>query len=254
MSGALRRFGDATTVVAASTHLPPLDYYLIFPGTGDDERAAAPDGIVVEEFVLAEDHSAVGLNSAGWTPVDDTWWSSAAFSRGMRTDPKLRARVAPVGRDDAEIVYRQRGGGELPDETTLRTHFHDYESLADSAPLRFGPAQVPDGFDDKRVYRILFANELDKDRLASLQALWQMVLADDRADPRARVIGTARLRVANDIYTWDLRRIGPGVAWCLDLTALLDGSAGDAIGPLLRELRAVMHRQGLIPVTIERFS
>jgi hypothetical protein len=36
--------------------------------------------------------------------------------------------------------------------------------------------------------------------------------------------------------------------------ARLASGCGDAIGPLLRELTAVMRKLGLIPVTIERFS
>lgn len=68
------------------------------------------------------------------------------------------------------------------------------------------------------------------------------------------MIGTAHLAVADDLFTWDLRRIGPGVAWCLDLTAYLGGSSGEAIGPVLRELTTVMRQHGLIPMTIERFS
>jgi hypothetical protein len=243
----LRRLGEATTVVAAPA---VLDYYLIFPETGRTE----PAGIVVEEFVLADDYSTVGLNSAGWTPADGNWWSSAAFSRRMRTDPALRARVVAADRHDAVAVYRRLGAGELPDETTLRTEFHEYASLDNSKPLWLSPAQVPAGFHDKRVYRLLFANKLDPDRLASLRARWQMTLADDLADPQVRVLGTAQLRVAGDSFSWELRRIGADVAWCLDLTAYLGSACADAIGPLLRELRTVMRQQGLIPVTVERFS
>jgi hypothetical protein len=253
MTTDIRRFGEAT-VIGACAPQPLLDYYLVLPETAVGEPSAQADGIVVEEFVLTDDYTAIGLNTAGWTAADGSWWSSAAFSRGMRIDPKLRTRIVAVGRRDVEIIYRRLGGGELPDETTLRTYFHDCESLTDSAPLLLSPPQVPHGFRDKRVYRILFANELGEDRLAYLQAVWQMALADDVTDPQARVIGTAHLRVANDIFTWDLRRIGPGVAWCLDVTAYLASRSGDAIGPLLRDLTTVMRHAGLIPVTIERFT
>lgn len=236
---------------------PPLDYYLVLGQAGHD-GSAQPDGLVVEEFVFAEDFSAIGLYSAGWGPADRTWRSSAAFGRGMRADPALRARVVPVGRDDARVAFRRLGGGELPDETTLRTHFHDYQSPAASAPLRLGSGEVPEGFRDKRVYRVLFAKDLDVERVATLRALWQMAPAGDLTDPRARVFGTARRRVLDDVFTWDLRRIGAEVAWCLDVTAYLGGGAGggagNAIGPLLGELRAAMRGQGLIPVTVERFS
>ncbi|MFI7449828.1 hypothetical protein ACIBQX_20210 [Nonomuraea sp. NPDC049714] len=33
--------------------------------------------------------------------------------------------------------------------------------------------------------------------------------------------GTAAARVAGDAFTWDVRRIGPGTAWCLDVTVRL---------------------------------
>jgi hypothetical protein len=230
-----------------------LDYYVVLPEHGTGEPSAPADGIVVEEFVLADDHTAIGLDSAGWTAADGGWWSSAAFSRGMRMDPELRHRVVAVPRRDAEVVYRRLGGGELPGETALRSYFHDRESLGDP-PLLLNSPEVPDGFHDKRVYRVLFAGELGLDRLAHLRAIWRMTLADNFADPRARVVGTARLSVADDLFSWDLRRIGPGVAWCLDLTACLAGRSDVAVRPLLRELTTVMRYEGLIPVTIERFS
>ncbi|GAB3986465.1 hypothetical protein [Plantactinospora veratri] len=66
------------------------------------------------------------------------------------------------------------------------------------------------------------------------------------------VVGTARRRVGADAFTWELRRIGAGAAWCLDLTADLAGSRDDAVGPLLRELTTAARIAGLIPVTIER--
>jgi hypothetical protein len=241
------------SVVVTPTPLPSLDYYLIFPESGSHEPTAQPDGIVVEEFALAEDHSAVGLNSAGWTPVDGTWWSSAALSRQMRVDPALRARVAAVSRDDVAAVYRRLDGGVLPDETALRAHFHDFLPLANSAPLRLDPTPAPDGFADKRVYRLLFSKDLDHDRLASLRKLWRMTPGSESTDPRARVVGTARLRVLDDIFTWNLRRIGSNVAWCLDVTAYLRSGSSETIGPLLWELRAVIRQRGLIPVTVERF-
>jgi hypothetical protein len=254
MPKCVAHYSGEATVIGTSTARPPLHYYLISSETGAGDASAPADGIVVEEFVLDDDYTAIGINSAGWTAADGTWWSSAAFSRGMRTDPRLRARAFAVGRRDAETAYSRLGGGELPGETALRSYFHDHAPLAGSAPLRFDPPRIPDGFHDKRVYRILFANELRGDRLAYLETLWRMTLADDFADPRARVIGTAHRRVARDVFTWDLRRIGPGVAWCVDLTACLAGRSVDAIAPLLQELTMVMRHEGLIPVTIERLS
>jgi hypothetical protein len=246
--------GPIAAVAAVVAAPPPLDYYLVFPESGDRPAVAQPAGLVVEEFVFAEDHSAAGLNSAGWTPTDGTWWSSAAFSRGMRADPDLRARVFPVDRDAAELAHHRLGGGALPDEKTLRARFHDYQSLAGPPPLRLGPPRAPDGYADKRLYRLLFAKALNGDGLAALRARWRLTLAEDFADPRSRVVGTAQLHAAGDAFTWDLRRIGPDLAWSVDVTAYLGGGAGSALGPLLRELRAAMRQQGLIPVTVERFS
>jgi hypothetical protein len=228
-----------------------LDYYLVLPDSGTSTAPA--DGIVVEEFVLADDHTAIGLDSAGWTAADGDWWSSAAFSREMRREPELRRRVVAVPRRDAEVVYRRLGGGELPGEAALRSRFHDREPLGDP-PLLLNSPEVPDGFHDKRLYRVLFAGDLGRDRLTHLQAIWRMTLCDDFADPRTRVVGTASLSVADDLFGWDLRRIGPGVAWSLDLTACLAGRSDDAVRPLLRELTTVMRHEGLIPATIERFS
>ena len=217
---------------------PPLDYYLI----------GSADGIVVEEFVLAGDHTAVWLRSTGWTAADRRWWSSAEFSRAMRADTALRRRVGAAERAEAEVAYRRLGGGDLPDEPTLRGYFRDYEPLATSAPLLFGTGPAPDGYREKRLYRVLFAGELTPERLADLRAVWHMETAESE-----RVAGTARLPVGDDLFTWDLRRIGKGIAWSLDVTACFAGD-GSALGPLLRELTAIMRRHGMIPVTVERFA
>jgi hypothetical protein len=249
-SGIVRRSGQAAPALAARVPPPSLDYYLIYPQGPSTE----PEGILVEEFVLTADYAAACLNSTGWTSSDRHWWNSSAFSRGVRVDADLRSRVAGVPRHEVELVYRRLGGGELPDEGTLRTYFRDGEPLATSAPLRLSRRQVAAGFHETRVYRILFANELGRDGLADLRATWQMTITGDFADPQARVIGTAHVRVGDDAFTWDLRRISLGAAWCLDLTANLAGDCADALGPLLRALTTVMRAQGLIPVTIERFS
>jgi hypothetical protein len=218
--------------------VPPLDYYLIGPA----------DGLLVEEFVLADDHSAVALRTAGWTPAEGRWWSSAAFSRAVRANPAMRARVVAASRDDVETAYRRLSGGELPDETTLRGYFRDDVPLATSTPLLLGIGPVPDGYREQRLYRVLFAGELTPDRLADLTAAWRF-----GAGEATGVVGTARLSVGEDLFSWDLRRVGGGVAWSVDLTACLRG-AGQAIGPLLRELTAVLRHHGLVPVTIERFG
>ncbi|WP_139135675.1 hypothetical protein [Micromonospora yangpuensis] len=235
-----------------------LDYYLVRPaGDGRSARrdggVGAPDGILVEEFVLDREHCAVRLDSAGWTAGERRWWRAAAFSRAVRSDPAVRARVVPVDRDEAAAVLRLFGGADLPDERTLRGYFRDGTPLRTAAPLRLG-GEVTAGFHDTRVHRILFANDLTPPGLADLRARWPLTVTGDLADPLARVIGTAELRVGDDAFRWELRRIGTVSAWCVDLTSDLAGPHDDALRPMLRQLTTAMRRQGLIPVTIERFA
>ncbi|MBX6385735.1 MAG: hypothetical protein IRZ07_22640 [Microbispora sp.] len=219
-----------------------LDYYLIMSGTD-------AEGIVVEEFTLTGDFRTVGLNTAGWTAADGVWWSSAAFGRALREDPELRARARAVSRSEAEAAYRDLGGGELPGDDGLRARFHDCQPLPDSPPLRLGPPSVPEGFHDTRVYRVLFAGEPQLPRLAAI-----VTLAEQAEDPRTRIVGTGEQRVGFDAFTWEVRRIGPGVACCIDVTAHLGTASDHALGPLLRRLTTAMRYAGPIPVTIERFS
>lgn len=174
-----------------------LDYYVVMEGGG---RAAA---VVVEEFVLAGDHTAAGLASATWTAGG---WAPSLSMR-MRSDPALRARVTFASRAGAAEAFRVLGGGELPDEGELRRHLRDYEPLNAAPPLRLGLTDAP-------YYRILFAGEP----------------TDAAAHP-------------------DLRQIGNGLAWCVDIAA----PEGTTVGPVLRAARDAMRRNGLIPVTIERF-
>ncbi|WP_432923985.1 hypothetical protein ACQPZZ_28205 [Microbispora sp. CA-135349] len=246
MTSDIRGRGRAA-VTAGSESQAALDYYLILPAAGPD--GAPAEGIVVEEFALTGDFRTVGLDTTGWTAADGAWWSSAAFGRAMREDPGLRARARAVSRLDAEAAYRGLGGGELPGETRLRALFHDHQPLPDSPPLRLSPPRVPDGFHDTRVYRLLFAGEPHLPRLADV-----VTLAGEAGDPRTRVIGTGELRTDPDVFTWEVRRIGPGVACCLDLTAHLGTASGQALGPLLRRLTTAMRHAGPVPVTVERFS
>ncbi|GAA0404693.1 hypothetical protein Acor_23750 [Acrocarpospora corrugata] len=229
---------------------PVLDYYLVFPEAWDGDLSVPPGGIAVEEFVFAGDHTAAGVDGAVWTAADGGWWSSADFSRAVRADQGFRALVVAVRRGDAEAAYRRLGGGVLPAEAMLRGYFGDRLALPGSAPLLLTPPEVPDGFREKRRYRILFAGELGEDQVGRLRQVWGMA----PADARARVLGTAHLRVAGDAFTWELRRIGPGVALCVDVTACLGDPPGEAVGVLLRELMAVVRLEGLVPVTIERFA
>ncbi|WP_444949856.1 hypothetical protein [Micromonospora ureilytica] len=219
---------------------PPLDYYLV----GHRDPATTVEGIVVEEFTRHRDFTTTGLDSAGWTP-DAGWWSSAALSRAMRTDPEVLARVLPTSRRDAEDVYRALGGGQLPDESALRTHFLDRQPIATAPPLRLGPAQPPAGFHERRVYRVLFAKDLGAEQVASLRTAWRT--------PAGGTGASGRLGQHGDQITWDLRRVGHSLAWCLDVTALLRTDATVVLGSTLSELTNVLRQHGLVPVTTERF-
>ncbi|WBB69978.1 hypothetical protein [Micromonospora sp. WMMD812] len=226
---------------------PPLDYYVVV-GPGPGRRTV--EAIVVEDFVRAADGTTVGLRSAGWTPSEARWWSSAAYSRAMRSDPELRGRLVPVDRDGADAVHRRIGGGPLPGEPMLRTRFHDDQAFPTTTPLLFGSAAAPDGCRERRVYRVLFAGDLPAERLAGLTARWQPAGGQHAADGSP----TARRRVGADRYEWTVRRVGRGLAWSLDLTALLATDADHSVGPLLHELTSVVRLCGLVPVTTERFA
>ncbi|MBM0278036.1 hypothetical protein [Micromonospora tarensis] len=171
---------------------------------------------------------------------------------GHPRDPELRARVVPTSRGEAEDVYRRLGGGRLPVEAVLRASFHDHHSIATAVPLRLGPAAAPDGFRERRVYRVLLAKDLREDQVASLRTAWRTT---DPADPGpSGSVAGGHLSRDGDHFTWDLRRVGRGLAWCLDLTALLRTETSAQVGPILYELTDAVRRHGLIPVTTERFS
>ncbi|MFC7640733.1 hypothetical protein ACFQX6_06760 [Streptosporangium lutulentum] len=68
------------------------------------------------------------------------------------------------------------------------------------------------------------------------------------------MVGTATATVVGHVLTWELRRIGPGIAWCLDVTVRLGTGPSSAVGALLHHHRQAIREQGLIPVTIERFA
>ncbi|MFI5836130.1 hypothetical protein ACIA5A_20900 [Micromonospora sp. NPDC051300] len=211
---------SAARVAVTST----LDYYLL-----DPDR---PRGLLVEEFELADDLSATRLRTAGWTPADGGWWSSAAFARAVRADPDVRARVRAVSRAGAAEAYRRLGGGALPDDDALRDRFRDDVSLAGAAPLRLdvGPP----------VHRVLFAGGLDAERLAAVRSALRL---DGRTDQ-----GVGRLRVDGTTFRWELRHAG-GVAWCLDVTA--EPLDRDVLRSLLRRLTGVVRGHGLVPATVE---
>ncbi|MEV4294402.1 hypothetical protein [Microbispora rosea] len=246
MTSDIRGRGQAG-VTAGPGSQAALDYYLITQAAGAE--GAPAEGIVVEEFTLTDDFRTIGLDTAGWTAADGDWWSSAAFGRALREDPGLRARARAVSRPEAEAAYRGLGGGELPGEARLRALFHDHQPLPDSPPLRLTPPRVSDGFHDTRVYRVLFAGEPRLPLLADVVAL-----TGEAGDPGTRIVGSGELRTDPDVFTWEVRRIGPGVACCLDLTAHLGTASSEALGPLLRQLTTAMRHAGAVPVTVERFS
>lgn len=246
------RADPGVTVVEVVEPRPPLDYYLLLSQRGDRDPAPAVEGIVVEEFTRHRDLSTAGLDSAGWTPTGADWWSSASFSRGMRTDQELLARVVPSSRGEAENAYRQLGGGQLPEEPVLRTYFRDHQPFATAPPLRLGPAQPPTGFHERRVYRVLFAKDLRDDQVASLRTLWQPT---DNGTPRSPgSVAAGRREQGGDQFTWEVRRLGRGLAWCLDLVVLLRTDTSAALDATLYGLTDVLRQHGLIPVTTERFS
>ncbi|MEU8422396.1 hypothetical protein AB0C15_16135 [Micromonospora sp. NPDC048835] len=221
-----------------------LDYHLV--GVGAPNPTV--EGILVEEFTRHHDFTTTGLDSAAWTPAVG-WWSAAALSRGMRTDPEVLARVLPASRQRAEAVYRALGGGQLPGETVLRTHFRDHQPIATTAPLRLGPAHPPAGFHERRVYRVLFVKDLDAEQMTSLRTAWRTP-----ADCPSGSAASGRRDTGTEQITWELRRVGRHLAWGLDLTALLSTDATEAVGSTLAELTTVLRGHGLIPVTTERFS
>ncbi|SCE81201.1 hypothetical protein GA0070607_1871 [Micromonospora coriariae] len=249
------RAAPVTTLVEATEPRPPLDYYLVLAKPGDRGPAAGVEGIVVEEFTRHADFSTAGLDSAGWTPSGDGWWSSASFSRSMRTDREALARLVPSSRRDADSAYRQLGGGQLPSEAVLRTYFRDHQPFASAPPLRLGPAQPPTGFHERRVYRVLFAKDLRADQVESLRTLWRTTGDGAPADPRSPgAVVAGCLDEDGDRFAWDVRRVGSGLAWCLDVTVLLRTKASGTLGSTLHNLTTVMRQHGLIPVTTERFS
>ncbi|MER7418461.1 hypothetical protein ABT346_17045 [Micromonospora peucetia] len=227
-----------TPTLPASTAM--FHYYLLQASGGEDATGA---GLLVEEFVLDDDLSAVRLRSACWTSADAGWWSSAAFVRAARTDPRLRSRLTAVNRPGAEAAYGRLGGGALPDEDTLRRHFSDDVPLAAGTPLRLGAGPA--------VHRVLFAGEPDGDAIARLSALLRLGAAPGADVTQPGVVGTGRLRVNDTNHLWHLRRVG-GVAWSIDVTS--DPAGGDGLRWVLRQITDVARCHGLVPATIERLS
>ncbi|MDI1460739.1 hypothetical protein QEZ54_07160 [Catellatospora sp. KI3] len=222
-----------------------LDYYLVFPSSGAVARGLAPEGLVVEEFVLRPDGTTSGLDSAGWTRAGGSWWTAAAFSRTLREDARLRAKVLPVGRAVAQAAYRTLSGAELPAEPQLRRHFLDRLELP--APTGLVPAQATAG---QLGYRLLLAGELTEHGLAQLRGGWRMPPFDRAGDAAHGVAGRTRWTVDGQLVSWTLRRLDAG--WAVDLAVDRVDRAPAHTEPLLRRLRAEARDQGLIPVTVTR--
>ncbi|MBQ1046707.1 hypothetical protein KBX35_24000 [Micromonospora sp. C32] len=225
---------------------PALHYYAVHDGAG------APEGLLVEEFLLAADYSSAGLVSGGWTRSAGRWHEASATSRCLRADAGLRKRVTSVDRAAAAALYRGLCGADLPDEDTLRACFGPPPTRPPS-PLRLGDSEPRRGFRETRVYRILFAGELSPDGVAALSTAWRMPITGDPTDPGTRILGAARREVFGDALRWDLCRVAAGTAWALDVTCDLLGERDDAVGVLLHGLTARMRQQGMVPVTVDRF-
>lgn len=218
-----------------------LDYYLLRPAGAPD---APVNGLLVEEFVLADDLSAVRLCSAGWTAADGGWWSSAAFARAVRMDRQVRDRVTAAGRAVAERTYRELSGAALPAEEALRGHFGDDVPLASGEPLRLGSGRA--------VHRVLFAGEPDEDVVERLCARLRLGNRPPADGAQPGVVGAGRLRVNDTNLRWELRRVGGGAAWSIDVTSEPTGSG--ALRWILRQLTDAARFHGLVPIMIDRLS
>ncbi|MEU8006720.1 hypothetical protein AB0B66_36655 [Catellatospora sp. NPDC049111] len=232
--------------------LPPprqLDYYLL--AADESDRPAA---VVVEDLVLRDDGTAIGIDNVTWTATGGSWQCTPALSRDLRADARLRGRARAVDAGAAETALRELGGRDLPDEAWLRARFGDFLPLPSAPLLRLGPAQAPPGFRDRHVYRILFAGDLDRHGLQCLRLWWRLDPVEPAADPSGRLVGRARREVNGHELTWELRRIGPGLGWAVDLTACLRDGPATAIPALLGDLRQLARAHGLIPVAVERLG
>lgn len=230
--------------------LPPprqLDYYLLAA-----DETAHPAAIVVEDLVLRDDGTAIGIDNVTWTATAGSWRCAPTLSRDLRADDRLRGRVRAVDAGAAETALRELGGGDLPDEAWLRARFGDFLPLPSAPLLRLGPAQAPPGFRDRHVYRILFAGDLDRHGLQCLRLWWRLEPVEPAADPTGRLVGRARRELDGHELSWELRRIGPGHGWAVDLTACLRDEPAGAVPALLRDLRQLARAHGLIPVAVER--
>jgi len=68
------------------------------------------------------------------------------------------------------------------------------------------------------------------------------------------VVGRTTRTVDRHRADWELRRIGPGIGWSVDVTVFLGDAPDTAIGALLRALRQEMRLHGMLPASVERFA
>ncbi|BCJ77130.1 hypothetical protein CS0771_66740 [Catellatospora sp. IY07-71] len=223
----------------------PLDYYLLLRPA--DDRV---EGVVIEEFSVRDDGTVSGLDTSAWTVDTGGWWSSAEFGAAMRADPAVRGRLRPVHRDAAETAYRLLSGGALDEEAVLRLNFLDHRRLPNAAPLSLNDGPEP----GSRVYRILFAGDFSAAALDELRAAWQLVPVDPALDPLGRVVGRTQGTAGAHDVAWELRRIGAGLGWAVDVTVRLREGDHETVPAALYELRQEARACGLLPVTVERFA
>ncbi|WP_166427781.1 hypothetical protein, partial [Nonomuraea mesophila] len=174
------------------------------------------------------------------------WAGGALLTRDLRSDPGLQARTTAADRRAAEEAYARMCGGELPSEPELRAR-SEHQPLPGEAPLDLGTlGGSPAG---ARRYRILFAGELDAGALAGARAALRL---EPSGDPR--VAGAASAGADGHGFSWELRRIGGSIAWCVDVTARLGSAPATALGTLLHHHRQAIRALGPIPVTVERLA
>ena len=116
------------------------------------------------------------------------------------------------------------------EQTGAPIPLRDYDEFPSAPMLALSPSQPLPGFREKRLYRVLFART--------------------PAEPSP---AGGEYDEGGDSYSWLLRHVAGGVAWCLDVTAHLN--EGASLGPVLEHLTGYVRlRHKLIPVTTERFQ
>ena len=226
-----------------------LDYYRV--AAAESARAEA---ILVEELVLRDDGTAIGIDSVLWTAVSRAWQAASEFSRDLRIE---RACANGSGPSTARPPRPCSGCSA---GTSCRTRRCCGPGSATSCRCRprpccgSGRGRRRPGFRERRVYRILFAGELDRGGLRCLRTRWLLDPVEPAADPTGQIAGRARRTVDDHELVWELRRVGAGLGWAVDVTADLADAPVAAALAVLRELRQQARAEGLVPVTVERLG